>query len=162
VLLDALADLGHQRGHETAAFLEVAALGSNTALSSSTRKVQSPPLRNTAETTRVSASTHWKWSMCLRVDEDLVGAALLVRGARVQHDVVDRDVQRVLRERRLELVGGARERLGRETFSFMLSIAALELLGYRRLLGQRFEDLVSTMRLAILTVMFAGTPQNLP
>src|SRR5690606_15571722 len=41
--------------------------GSNTAFSSSTRKVTSPPLRNTAEITRVSATTHWKRSIILEL-----------------------------------------------------------------------------------------------
>src|SRR6185437_14012164 len=41
----------------------------------------------------------------LRVDEDLEGAVHLEFCALVQHDVVDRDVQRVLEQRRFDLVG---------------------------------------------------------
>jgi hypothetical protein len=47
----------------------------------------------------------------LRVDEDLERAAHFVFGALVQHDVVDRDVQRVLEQRRLDLVGRADQRV---------------------------------------------------
>lgn len=48
----------------------------------------------------------------LGVDEDLERAAQLVFGAGVEHDVVDGDVQRVLEQRRLDLVGGADQRVG--------------------------------------------------
>jgi len=48
----------------------------------------------------------------LRVDEDLEWAPLLVRGALVQYDVVDRDVHRVVGHRRLDLVRRADEHLG--------------------------------------------------
>ncbi len=45
----------------------------------------------------------------LRVDEDLEGAALLVRGAGVEHDVVDGHVKRMLEQRALDLVGRAQQ-----------------------------------------------------
>src|SRR6185437_13797333 len=47
----------------------------------------------------------------LRVDEDLEGPALLVFRALVQHDVVDGHVHRMIRDRRLDLVGRADEYL---------------------------------------------------
>ena len=48
----------------------------------------------------------------LRVDEDLEGAARFVFGVAVEHDVVDRDVERVLDQRRFDLVGAADQHLG--------------------------------------------------
>ncbi|MNN47599.1 hypothetical protein D3C81_1620270 [compost metagenome] len=47
----------------------------------------------------------------LRVDEDLEGPALLVGRAGVEHHVVDGHVQRVLEQRRLDLVGRADQHL---------------------------------------------------
>src|SRR5690606_32140592 len=48
----------------------------------------------------------------LGVDEDLERAALLVLGAGVEHDVVDRHVHGVLDQRRLDLVGAADQHFG--------------------------------------------------
>jgi hypothetical protein len=48
----------------------------------------------------------------LRVDEDLEGPPDLVLGIGVQHDVVDGDIQGVVRERCLDLVGRAEQHLG--------------------------------------------------
>ncbi len=60
VILDHRPDLGHDRGHVLAARLEVAAARIEDRFISSTRKVTSPPLRNTALMILVSATIHWK------------------------------------------------------------------------------------------------------
>jgi hypothetical protein len=58
--LDDVTDLGSPAmGRILASFLEVAATRVEHERSSSTRKVTSPPLRNTAEMMRVSATIHW-------------------------------------------------------------------------------------------------------
>ena len=48
----------------------------------------------------------------LGVNENLEGTPGFIRGAGIQHDVVDRDIQRVIRQRRFHLVGGTRQYIG--------------------------------------------------
>jgi hypothetical protein len=99
VLLDHRADLGDDAGHVDAAGLEVAAArvehgfqlfhdeGDVAALAEHGGK-DAGKRHDPLEVVHV-----------LRVDEDLEGAAQFVRGACVEHDVVDGDVQRVLEQR---------------------------------------------------------------
>src|SRR5690606_14895527 len=56
-----------REGMYTPPALKLPPRGSNTAFISSTRKVTSPLLRNTADMMRVRATIHWKWSIDLEL-----------------------------------------------------------------------------------------------
>jgi len=112
VLLDHRADLGHDAGHVDAARLEVAAAGVEHRLHLFDQEGDVAALAEHGGDDAGERDDPLEVVHVLRVDEDLEGAALLVGRAGVEHDVVDGDVQRMLEQRRLDLVGGADQRLG--------------------------------------------------
>ena len=60
---------------------------------------------------RVSATIHWKMIHVLGIDENLKRPSLLVLGPRIEDDVVDGDVHRMIIQRRFYFVCGAFQRI---------------------------------------------------
>lgn len=112
VLLDHRADLGDDAGHVDAAGLEVAAAGVEHGFHLFHQEGDVAALAEHGGDDAGERHDPLEVVHVLRVDEDFEGAALFVRGAGVEHDVVDGDVQRVFEQWRLDLVGGADERFG--------------------------------------------------
>src|SRR5690348_13592433 len=107
VLFHHRADLGDDAGHVDAAGLEVAAAGVEYGFQLFHDEGDVAALAEHGGEDAGERHDPLEVIHVLRVDEDLEGAALLVLGAGVEHDVVDGDVQRVLEQRRLDLEGGA-------------------------------------------------------
>src|SRR5690606_17889070 len=111
VLLNHGAHFGHQRRHENAAFFVVATVR---CIDRTQLFHQKGNVTTFAEYGRNNPSQRENPLEVLHrlgVDEDLVGATDLVVGAFVQDDVVDRDVERVVRDRRLDLVRRAQQKI---------------------------------------------------
>ena len=112
VRFDGMADLGHQRGHKLAASFVVAALGIEHGLELFHQKGH---IAAFAKHRRQHASQRDHPLVMVhvfRVDEHLVGPAHFVVCVRIQHDVVDGDVQGVVRHRRFDLVRRAEQHPG--------------------------------------------------
>src|SRR5690606_30473399 len=92
-------DLRHQRGHELAALLEVAAAGIEHAVQLFHQERDVAALAEHRRDDARQRHDPLEVVHVLRVDEDLEGAPELVLGAGIEHDVVDGDVKGVLRER---------------------------------------------------------------
>jgi hypothetical protein len=107
VLLDDAADLGDDRGHVHAAGLEVAAARVEHGLHFLDHEGDVAALAEHGGHDAGQRHDPLEVVHVLRVDEYLERAALFVRRAGVEHDVVEGDVQRMLEQRRLDLVGGA-------------------------------------------------------
>ena len=112
VLLDHRADLGDDAGHVDAAGLEVAAAGVEDGFEFFDDEGDVAAFAEDGGEDAGERDDPLEVVHVLRVDEDLEGAALLVLGAGVEHDVVDGDVERVLEQRGFDLEGGADQRLG--------------------------------------------------
>lgn len=112
VLLDHRTDLGDDAGHVDAAGLEVAAARIEHGLHFFGQEGDVAALAEHGGDDAGERHDPLEVVHVLGVDEHLERAALLVRGALVEHDVVDGDVERVLEQRRLDLEGGADEGLG--------------------------------------------------
>ena len=106
-----LADLRHQGGHEAAAALEVTALGVEYALEFLHQESGVTPFAKYRGNHPGKRHHPLEMIHVLGIDEDLEGPALFVFRTLVEHDVVDGDVQGVLRQRGFYLVGGAHQDL---------------------------------------------------
>src|SRR6185312_4002170 len=130
VLLDDVAELGHDRGHVYAAGLEVAAARIEYGLQFFHKEGDVAALAEHGGHDARQRHDPLEVVHVLRVDEDLEGAAHLEFGAGVQHDVVDGDVHRVLDQRRSDLVGGPDQDL--RTLELLVHLDDLELARLRR------------------------------
>src|SRR5690606_267626 len=104
--LNDCADFSDQRRHENPAFLVVAAVG---VIDGAQLFHQEGDVTTFAEyggDNPRQGNHPLEMFHRLGVDEDFVGAANLVVRVLVQNDVVDGDVERMLRNRRLDLIGG--------------------------------------------------------
>ena len=109
MVFDHGADLGHDRGHVDTTGLEVAAAWIEDRLHFLDQEGAVATLAEDRAHDARECHDPLEVVHVLRVDEDLEGPARLVRGALVEHDVVDGHVQRMLEQRRLDLVGRANQ-----------------------------------------------------
>jgi hypothetical protein len=130
VLLHHRADFGDDAGHVDAAGLEVAAAGVEHSFHLLHQEGDVAAFAEHGGHDAGERHDPLEVVHVFRVDEDLEGAALLVRRAGVEHDVVDGDVERVLEQRRLDLEGGADEGVGT-----LHAFVHLDHFGHRRLFG---------------------------
>ncbi len=112
MVFDHGADLSDDAGHIHAAGLEVAAAGVEYGFQLFDQEGDVAALAEHGAHDAGDGHDPLEVVHVLRVDEDLEGAARFVGGALVQHDVVDGDVQSVLEQGRLDLVGGADQHFG--------------------------------------------------
>ena len=111
VLLDHGADFSHQGGHEHATFLEVAAVGVVHATQLFHQEGDVATLAEYRRDYSGEGDDPLEVFHRLGVDEHLVRLPAFVVGAFVEQDVVDGNVHRMLSDRRLDLIGGAQEKI---------------------------------------------------
>ena len=120
VLFDHFADFRDQAGDVLAALLEVAPAGVEHAVQFLDQEGDVAALAEHGGHDARERDDPLEVLHVLGVDEDLERAAVLLRRAFVHHDVVDGDVERMLGDGRLDLVGVADELVGaRQRFTHL-------------------------------------------